>query len=322
MIYNSLVSVVIINFNSGDFIWRCLECLNKQTYKNLEILIIDNNSDDGSSEALKNLCRKNYYYHKFDSNVGSSVANNYGIKNSSGNYILILNADVFLKENYIEESILAFRKDHSIGTVTGKLLSDSEHDIIDTTGIILYKEGVAHERGMGEVDVGQYDTEGYVIGACCAAAIYKREMLDDIRYGNEYYDEDYFAFVEDLDLSVCATLLGWKTFYTHKACGYHVRGGSTSAVSEFVQYLNLRNSKLFFNKYLTGDKVIYTYHFILTLLRYFTVKKDIRKKIRRELSILKKSQDEKRNFYKGKMNKRNIKPFIKRSYILDKVLRK
>jgi GT2 family glycosyltransferase len=322
MISDPLVSVVIINYNSNKYIWRCLDCLYAQTYSNIEIIVVDNCSNDGSSQELKKTADVNLIYYRFDENIGSSAANNYGIRKSSGEYILILNADVFLQDNYIEQSVDAFSKDNSIGTVTGKLLSDSSNTIIDTTGIVLYKEGVAHERGMGEQDIGQYDIEDYVVGACCAAAMYKREMLNDIRFNDEYYDEDYFAFVEDLDLSVCATLLGWKTLYTYKASAYHVRGGSTSSMSDFVLFLNLRNSELFFNKFLKDNKLFYIYHLALKAIRFFTVKSAIRKKIKNDLIELRVNRMRKHEYYCKRKNFKNILPYVNESYIFRRLVGK
>ncbi|WP_367303165.1 glycosyltransferase family 2 protein, partial [Vibrio coralliilyticus] len=293
---------MIINFNSNDYIWRCLDCLYAQTYSNIEVMVIDNCSSDGSSQELEKISGIGINYHRFEENVGSSVANNYGIHKSNGEFVLVLNADVFLSKDYIRNSVEAFSKDDAIGTVTGKLLSDADKRIIDTTGIVLYKEGVAHERGMGTLDTGQYDREDYVVGACCAAAMYKREMLDDIRYNDEYYDEDYFAFVEDLDLSVCATLLGWKTLYTYKAKAFHVRGGSTSSMSDFVLFLNLRNSELFFRKYFKGNIRFQFYHSILSLIRFFTIKSALRTKIKIDLNEFKIKRKKKYLYYKEKVN--------------------
>jgi GT2 family glycosyltransferase len=315
---NPLVSVVIINFNSDKYIWRCLEALENQDYKNIEIFVIDNNSNDGSSEKLLELSQKNIHYYKFESNVGSSAANNYGIRASVGEFVLILNADVFLEKEYIQNSVEAFKRDATIGTVTGKLLSDSDHTIIDTTGVILYKEGVGDERGMGEMDQGQYDTDDYVVGACCAAAMYKREMLEDIKYENEYYDEDYFAFVEDLDISVLSTLLGWKTLYAYRAVGYHVRGGSTSSMSDFVQYLNIRNSELLYRKLLSGSPLIVFYHTLLKMIRLVTISSEMQKKIKEDLSKKREKFELKKRYY-SRIDYDNLKPYLKKSYIFKRL---
>jgi GT2 family glycosyltransferase len=319
MMDQPLVSVVIINFNSNDFIWRCLEALKNQTYKNIEIFVIDNASDDGSSEKLQNINDKRFNYHRFEKNVGSSVANNYGIKHSIGEYILILNADVFLTESYIEKTMNAFKKNELIGTVTGKLLSEANKKIIDTTGIILFKEGVGHERGMGEEDTGQYDFEDYVVGACCAAAMYKRKMLEDIRYKDEYYDEDYFAFVEDLDLSVCSILMGWKTLYTYEAVGYHVRGGSTSSMSDFVKFLNLRNSEMLYYKYFQRVYSIRILHFFLSVMRIIKLSSHLRKEIIKDILEKKSDLKEKQLYFKNKINKQFILPYLQKSYILHRL---
>lgn len=313
-----LVSVVIIDFNSEQYIWRCLDALKKQTYQNIEIFVVDNNSDDGSSEKLKKIQDDNFHYKRFDENVGSSAANNYGIRSSKGELVLILNADVFLNEDYIEKSVLAFEKDKSIGTVTGKLLSAHDHNIIDSTGIILYKEGVGDERGIGEIDVGQYEEEEYIVGACCASAMYKREMLERIRYEDEYYDESFFAFVEDLDLSVIATLQGWKTLYFPKAIGYHIRGGSTSSMSDFVKFLNLRNSELFYRKVLSRFAMIRFFHTLLNLIRIITISKDMKNKIRQDLEQYEETIELRKNHLTD-LDYKNLKPFVNKSYIWNRL---
>lgn len=315
-----LVSVVIINFNSGKYIHRCLEALQAQTHPRIEIFVIDNCSTDGSSQMLQELPKETFRYYRFDTNVGSSAANNYGIRHAKGDYVLILNADVFLDPNYIRLCVEAFDRDPSIGTVTGKLLSDSDHTIIDTTGIILYKEGVGDERGMGERDDGQYDRDDYVVGACCAAAMYKKTMLEDIRYKDEYYDEDYFAFVEDLDLSVLSTLIGWKTLYIHQAVGYHVRGGSTSSMSDFVKFLNLRNSELLYRKLLSRSLSIRFYHSLLSLIRLKTTPLPLQDKINESLSALSLTQTAKQKFFEGRLDYRRLWHYVSKSYIAQRFL--
>lgn len=314
-----LISVVIINFNSDKYIWNCLECIRAQTYNKLEVFVIDNCSSDGSSEKLQKIQGDDFYYHRFDTNVGSSVANNYGIKNSHGEFVLVLNADVFLNKDYVEQSIKEFGRDEKIGTVTGKLLSESNNQVIDTTGIIVFKEGVGAERGMGEVDNGQYDFVDYVVGACCASALYKREMLEDIEYEGEFFDEDMFAFVEDFDLAIMSTLLGWKTLYVYRAVGFHVRGGSTKNVSEFVRYLNIRNSKLCYIKLLSGCRRINLYNQVFRLFRYFTVDNRTRLKVDRDIQKLAKKYASKQNFYRNKIVYSNLIPYLNKSYLTERI---
>ena len=243
-----LVSVVIINFNSLAYIQRCIETIEAQSYSPLEILIVDNGSNDGSLEIVQEMARQGRLRLFVGTNVGSSRANNLGIRESGGEFVLILNADAFPESRYIERCVEAFRRDDRIGTVIGKIVSDADPSIIDSAGIYFYREGVAADRGFGEQDLGQYDKAEFVDGACCAAALYKRSMLEDVRIGDEFYDEDFFAFMEDVEISFHAIMRGWKTLYLPTTIVRHVRGGSSAKLKEYVYYLNERNSRLFLRK--------------------------------------------------------------------------
>ncbi|MBU1077490.1 MAG: glycosyltransferase family 2 protein [Spirochaetes bacterium] len=318
MMKKGRVSVVIVNFNSGKYIFQCLKEIYKQDYKDIEVIVIDNDSKDGSTNKLKQMAKKReLILIRSKENLGSSKANNLGIKKSTGEYVLILNADVFLTRDYIKKCVMAILDQKKIGGVVGKLLSSSDHRIIDAAGVELFREGLGSDRGMGEKDTGQYDSEEFVIGACCAAVLYKKEMLEDIKYKNEYYDEDFFAFFEDMDLSVISILLGWKTLYYPSAVAYHVRGGSTSSVSDFVHYLGYRNSEFFYYKtyrHLHGSNLLL--RLIVQLIRIFTVKKEIKIKFKKEFREYKERLQKKRDFFLPKFNYSNLHTYVKRSYIL------
>jgi GT2 family glycosyltransferase len=243
-----LVSVVIINFNSAQYISRCIATLEQQTYRPIEIIIVDNGSTDSSVLAVKQMRDDGRVLLFTGNNVGSSKANNRGIRESHGEYILILNADAFPAGEYIEKCVAAFKCNNEIGTVVGKLVSDSNTSIIDSAGIYFFREGLPVDRGFGEADRGQYDTQEYIDGACCAAALYSRKMLEDICLDGEYYDEDFFAFAEDPELSLHSGIRGWRTLYVPTAVVRHVRGGSTATMSEFAYHLNERNMRLMLRK--------------------------------------------------------------------------
>lgn len=240
-----LVSAVIINFNSGRYLSRCLEALESQSYTNLEIIIVDNGSTDGSLASLRDWAAKGRLRLLEGSNVGSSRGNNRGIRESQGEFALVLNADAFPQPDYLEKCVEALRDDPSVGTVIGKLVSEADSTVIDSAGLYFYREGLAVDRGFGQKDSGQYDRPEFVDGACCAAALYRRAMLDDISFSNQFYDESFFAFVEDAELSFRSALRGWKTLYLPDAVAQHVRGGSSQKLSEFTAFLNERNTRLF-----------------------------------------------------------------------------
>ncbi|MBN1898912.1 MAG: glycosyltransferase family 2 protein [Spirochaetes bacterium] len=319
-----LVSIVIINFNSGKYIFQCLEQAWSQSWKKKEIIVVDNQSGDGSGEKLKALAKQGkikYIYSK--ENLGSSRANNLGITKSCGEYVLILNADVFLKKDYIEKCIRGFKKDERIGSVVGKLLSLKNKNIIDAAGIVLFREGLGWDRGIGERDRGQYDKEEYVVGACCAAVMYRRDMLEDIKYKKEYYDEDYFAFFEDLDLSVTAIVSGWKTLYYPLALAFHVRGGSVEQVSDLVQYLGYRNSELFYWKsYGNGYILNILLRSLIKFIRLFTVKGEHRSRFRKESLALRERMLKKRRYFAARADHSLLRPYVRHSYILFNLKRR
>ena len=240
-----IVSLVIINFNSGRYLPRCLSAIEAQTYPHREVIIVDNGSTDGSTAGLRELAADGRIRLFEGANVGSSKANNLGIRDSSGEFVLILNADAFLEPSYLEECVRAMRENEQVGTAVGKLVSASDPSIIDSAGLYFYREGLPIDRGFGEKDAGQYQKVEFVDGACCAAALYRRSMLEAIRLRDEYYREDFFAFTEDIELSFRSTLHGWKTIYLPQAIAHHVRGGSSQSLSEFTFYLNERNLRAF-----------------------------------------------------------------------------
>lgn len=279
-----IVSIVIINFNSGSYIFKCIKNIRAQNYPNLEIIVVDNASTDGSSSLL---CADNdILYFRNELNRGSSAANNQGIENCNGQYVLVLNADVFISESYISDLVDFLESNKDVGTCIGKLISYASPKIIDSAGIEVYFEGVCHERGIGENDSDIWNVREQIAGACCAAALYRKEMLEEVAYKNEYFDELMFAFVEDSELAIRSSLFGWKTYYIPSATASHVRGGSTQTMSEFVRYLNLLNSEILYLKLLSVFWQHRVGYRLLWIFRNFKLDKTLKIKLRKELKEL------------------------------------
>ncbi|MEW6455727.1 MAG: glycosyltransferase family 2 protein [Acidobacteriota bacterium] len=221
-----MVSIIIVNYNGVSFLEKLLNSIKKQTYKDFEIIFIDNNSSDHSLRIVENL--KNSFSIKIiknKQNLGFAKACNQGIKESKGEYILILNFDVYLESNFLEMALNGFRKDKKIGMVSGKILR-FDKATIDSTGQFLSITRKVIERGYGKKDIGKFEKEGFVFSSCGACAFYKKEMLDQIKIDEEYFDEDFFSFWEDIDLGWRANLFGWKGYYVPEAVAYHFRGGT------------------------------------------------------------------------------------------------
>ena len=224
------VSVSIINWNGIDYFPRCLNSIDEQDYQGeIEIIIVDNFSTDGSLEYLEGL-KNGIKILKNKNNKGFSYAHNQAIRASNGEYILLLNFDVFLDKNFISEMVKCMDTNLKIGIISGKLykqIDSKKSKILDSTGITM-KYCFMHPRGAMEEDVGQYDNPKNltVFGACGAAPFYRRAMLEDIKCFDEFLDEDFVSYVEDVDLSWRTQLNGWECMYNPKAIAYHERGAT------------------------------------------------------------------------------------------------
>jgi len=224
-----LVSVNVLNTNEKNPLKRCLQHLKNQTYENIFITVIDNGSTDGSIEMLGREFPEIKIIEN-GKNLGYCKSHNIGIENSKGEYVMPLNSDIFLMEEYIERAVAASKKFKDIGMVQGKLLQIASWDsdipsekIIDSVGVQMFKARRNFEREQGVRDTGQLDKDEFVFGASGAAPLYKREMLEDIKLGDEYFDNQFFIYRDEVDLSWRAQLMGWRCVYTPKAMAYHVR---------------------------------------------------------------------------------------------------
>ena len=256
---SDFVSVTIVTYNSGRFIKRCLESVLDQSYPWKEIIVVDNNSTDGTIDILEpfeDRCRIIYN----QENIGFAAAQNQAIELSSAEWILTLNPDVLLLQGFIEALVTAGNLDPKVGTVCGKLLTmTSTFDFepkVDSTGIY-FTPNLRHlDRGSLEVDNGHFSKYEYVFGATAAAALYRREMIDDITIGGEFFDADFFVYREDADVAWRAQLLGWKCLYAPFAKGYHVRNalpGNRRALPPEINMHSVKNRFLLRMKNISPD---------------------------------------------------------------------
>lgn len=234
--YNRPISIVIPNWNGKKFLKTCLDSLKRQTFKDFEVIVVDNGSTDESLEFL----RENYPEVNvigLSSNRGFSAAVNEGIKRSAGEFIALLNNDTEVDPRWLEELHRGLVDNPSAGSCAPKILFFHERDTIASVGIQYHRDGTASDRGRGAKDQRQYDEMCEVFGASGAAALYRKSMFDRIGL----LDEDFFAFYEDVDLSFRAQLAGYKCVYQPKAIVYHVAGGTVSREKPRNRYLCDRN---------------------------------------------------------------------------------
>ncbi|HEY5526401.1 MAG TPA: glycosyltransferase family 2 protein [Candidatus Anoxymicrobiaceae bacterium] len=260
------VSVVVINYNGLADLPGCLESVTAQDHSDIELVIIDNASSDGSREWLREwaACRAGSLANSSprlvenDNNTGFSPALNQGIKASAGELVMPLNTDVVLDESFI--SRLAARLDEpGVGSTSGKLLRfpvGGDNNVIDTVGHSIFRNRLAWNIGEGRIGSTAYLEPAEIWGTCGAAAIYSRDMLEDVAVDGEIFDEDFFAFWEDLDVDWRARLRGWKSVYEPGAVAWHRRGGAGYRKSLLVERHNFKNRYLMMIKNDSGRGVL------------------------------------------------------------------
>jgi GT2 family glycosyltransferase len=224
----ALVSVTIITHDSEKSLVRCLDSVLAQDWPLLQVILVDNDSRDGTRSILSRY-QDRIRVTLNAKNNGFAGGQNQAIRQSRGEWILALNPDVLLTPNFVSCLMEAANQDPAVGTVCGKLLR-ALPDLqipttaeLDSTGMCFTPTFRHLDRGMHQPDSPQYSHAAYVFGATGAAAFYRRKMIEDIRVDGEFFDEDFFFSREDADVSWRAQLLGWKCLYTPRAVGYHVR---------------------------------------------------------------------------------------------------
>ncbi|MEK5257103.1 glycosyltransferase family 2 protein [Paenibacillus sp. FSL F4-0125] len=282
---NKTVSVHIVTYNSVDDIIECLSAVLAQDYPLEKIVIVDNASADDSTDKVRwfyeqiksgsaQLFSADHYASSTEgrttkypslvllenpNNTGFAPAHNQAISATSTDYVLVLNPDLTLAPDYVSRLIAHMEANPQIGSVTGKLLLKADHGLVDSTGLRMNRARRAFDRGAGE-PADQWTQSGPVFGVSGAAAMYSRRMIDDISVNGEFFDADFFAYKEDVDVAWRAELFGWQGYYDAEAIGYHERGWKTSG----------RNTKPMFIRrisYINRYKMIYKNEPALTILK-------------------------------------------------------
>jgi len=232
----TLVSVIIVNYNGRAYLDACISSILAQTYPRIEIIFVDNNSTDDSIDYIKVkfpsvviiACNENY---------GFAKGNNIGIKAAKGDLVATLNTDTKVTSRWVEELVQGISSDEKVGMCASKMLFMKEPGLINSTGICISRSGACWDRGMFEQDKGQHDSCTDVFGPCAGAAIYRKNMLEEIGL----FDEDFCAYMEDVDLAFRGRLAGWKCLYVPNAVVYHFHGGTSGYFSDYTVYHGNRN---------------------------------------------------------------------------------
>ncbi len=239
------VLVVIPNWNGEDLLAESLRSIENQTYP-CQIVVVDNGSTDGSIDIIKKQFPKVHLI-ELAENTGFTGGVNAGLRYSieEGFWATALfNNDAEAEPDWLENLVKELEEDKKAGIATGKLMrQDKKH--IDSTGDFYTIWGIPMPRGRNHKDTGQYDQVESVFGASGGASLYRTSMLKQIGL----FDERFFAYIEDVDISFRARLAGWGVVYTPKAVVYHHVSATTSKmVSSFARYHWIKNYLMAYTK--------------------------------------------------------------------------
>jgi GT2 family glycosyltransferase len=249
-----LLSVVVVNWNSRDDLRACLQSLRAQTHRELEIIVVDNGSDDGSADMVATEFPEIVLSRETE-NLGFAEGCNRGIDKSHGVWVAMLNNDACADPKWGEALVAAIRRAPTeCGMLQSLLLFQDRPTVINSTGIELTYSGGGRDRDGGKARSGVLpSSEPFCVTA--GAAAYRRSMLDAIKLPTGYFDRSHFMYYEDLDLGWRARLAGWSARYVPESVVLHRWRGSSErhgrAWLDTISYVNrlrtlLKNASILF----------------------------------------------------------------------------
>jgi GT2 family glycosyltransferase len=278
-------AIIIVNWNGIQYLKDCISSVLNQTCLNFEIYFVDNGSTDGSVDFVKN----NYPNIKLiclDKNYGFAKGNNKGIeaalKDEAVSYIVLLNNDTIVDAKWLEELVATAGRDENIGAVGSKMIFFYHQALINTMGIVPLKNGNALNYKKYEKQKDHTKLEK-IFAPCAGAALYKRKALEKVGL----FDEDYFCYLEDVDLGYRLNLCGYTSYVNSKSFVYHIHSATSSRINEFKNFLIVRNSLYNSLKYLhILNTIAYP---IITLYYFITLKKDANERLKCEMNTFSKN---------------------------------
>ncbi len=257
-------SILILNFNGYWLIRDCLLHIEKQTFSDYEVIVVDNGSTDGSVDFLRRYVsgKKNYKLILLNENKGYTGGNNIGFKHVEGKYILLLNNDAFVKEDFLMRAYQHIKENNEYQMFATKVLRWDDPNVIDKVGHLIYPDGLNRGRGHLQRDEGQFDEVEEILWPDGSAAIYSRELIQDV--GG--FDEVFFAYGDDADLGMRSRLLGYKAQYLPFCISLHKHSSTAGRFSPLKIMLVERNRLFLLVKNFPLKKVLISPYY--TFIRY------------------------------------------------------
>lgn len=257
--------MVIVNYNSGGCLARCLEALEAQRFRDFTVIVVDNGSTDDSLQALDALPRP-WQAIRRGRNTGFAAANNHAFALATSPWIAALNPDAFAEPDWLEQVALGIARYPEAAAFGSLQIDAGDAGRLDGAGDVYHASGLIWRGGFGQ-PLSHQRGEGEVISPCAAAAIYRRETLEAL--GG--FDEDFFCYGEDVDLGIRLRLAGHRSIQLANAAVRHVGGASGGRRSEFALYHGMRNRLWLFVKLIPAPTfwLLAPLHGLVTLMLLF-----------------------------------------------------
>lgn len=232
------VSIVIVSWNSGKYLPRCLESLSQQTFRDFEVILVDNGSSDNSLEHLEERYPGlGMRVERLPHNLGFAGGNNLGARLARGQWLVLLNTDAFPEPDWLAELVKAAQTSPGFGSFSSRQLRAGDPNTLDGAGDAYHVSGLAWRIGLGYPSA-RFGLESAVIfSPCAAAAMYLRQAFLEV--GG--FDEDFFSYFEDVDLGFRLQLAGYRCLYVAQAVVHHVGSATLGERSDFAFYHAHRN---------------------------------------------------------------------------------
>jgi len=282
------VAIVIVNYNGKEFLAACLEAVRAQTLRDFVVYVVDNASEDASQTVVQSSADARFHLLQQDRNLGFAGASNVGARAAHDcDWIALVNPDACIEPQWLEKMLAVARSDARLGALGCHLVSASREGTSDGTGDQYHVSGRAWRRDHNApVEKASQRPQGEVFAPCAAAALYRNAAWRQA--GG--LDEDFFCYMEDVDLAFRLRLLGWECVHVPQAVAHHVGSGSTGRRSDFSVYYGQRNLVWTFVKNMPGALfwLLLPLHLLLNLgsLALFLVRGQFRVVLRAKVDAI------------------------------------
>lgn len=231
------VTVIIVNYNGGDMICQCLAALSQQTYRDFTAIVVDNASTDGSLAAIRERFPR-VHIMDLETNLGFAGGVNHALSHTPlGQWVVLLNPDAFPLPDWLSSLVASAQAHPEHAAFGSRMFSDEQHHMLDGIGDAYHFSGLPWRMGHGSANSSRFDHEMEIFAPCAAAALYRVSALQEVGL----LDEDFFLYVEDVDLGYRLQLAGYPARYVPTAKVLHLGSAFVGKHSDFQLYHGHRN---------------------------------------------------------------------------------